>query len=226
MASAPAHKTTPERKISPVLKALESYYGRPRRPKRDPLVVLVRGVLSQNTSDVNSGRAYDALIETFGSWEAIAAASTTAIERAIRAGGLAAQKSRTIKSVMDRLSERGAYSLDHLRDRPLDEAERELRTIKGVGVKTARLVLLFGFGKPVFVVDTHVARVARRLGLVPERCTRERAHLLLDDLVPDAVKYSAHMNMIHHGRQLCRPRNPLCDRCPVRRWCVFVHRPL
>lgn len=223
MAGAPAHESSPVQKTPAVLEALADHYGRPRRPRRDPLEVLIQGVLSQNTSDVNSARAYENLIAEFGAWAAVAAASPAAIERAIRTGGLAAQKARTIRSALKYLAARGAYSLDHLRRAPLHEAERELKAIKGVGVKTARLVLLFGFGRPVFVVDTHVHRVARRLGLVPDRCSRERAHVLLDDLVPDAQKYVAHMNMIWHGRQICRARSPLCDGCPVRGWCLFVH---
>ena len=224
MARTPAHKLSPERKIKPLLSALENHYGRPRRPKRDPLEVLIGGVLSQNTSDTNSARAYESLMRTFGSWQGIAAASKAAIERAIRSGGLAAQKAGTIKTIMRRLSARGSYSLDFLRSRRPREAEAELKAIKGVGVKTARLVLLFGFGKPVFVVDTHVHRVARRLGLTPERTSREKAHLLLDDLVPDARKYSTHMNMIRHGRQVCRALRPLCSGCPLRRWCLFVRK--
>ena len=224
MAATPPYKTDPRRKMPAVLQALRRHYGRPERPEADPLEVLVRGVLSQNTSDANSGRAYKALMETFGAWDAMAAARTAAIERAIRGGGLAAQKARTIKSILGRLSQRGGYSLDYLRERPPKEAEEELKSVKGVGVKTARLVLLFGFGRPVFVVDTHVHRVAGRLGLIPARCTREKAHVLLDELVPDGQKYAAHMNMIRHGRELCRPRSPLCERCPVRRWCVFVRQ--
>ena len=225
MTRTPCRRLSPERKIVPVLNALRNSYGRPRRPKRDPLEVLVRGVLSQNTSDVNSERAYDRLMRTFGDWEALTAASAKAIERAIREGGLAAQKAVAIGSAMAWVSRRGGGSLEFLKEMETAEAERQLTSVRGVGVKTARLVLLFGFGRPVFVVDTHVHRVTRRLGLVPPKCTRQRAHLLLDGLVPDARKYGAHMNMIRHGRQVCRARSPLCERCPIMRWCVSVQAP-
>jgi endonuclease-3 len=120
------------------------------------------------------------------------------------------------------LSQEDGLSLDFLRDAPNEEIERRLTAIKGVGIKTARLVLLFGFGRPVFVVDTHVHRVSRRLGLMPPRCGREKAHVLLDALVPDRQKYSGHLNMIQHGRQTCRARSPLCPQCPVERWCLYV----
>jgi len=216
------HSAARDPRIQPVLERLLARYGRARRGKRDPLEVLIRGVLSQNTSDVNSARAYENLVARFGTWEAVAAAPRAAIEGAIRQGGLAAQKARTIKAILERLGERGAYCLEHLRHAPVEEAERELKAVKGVGIKTARLVLLFGFGRPVFVVDTHVHRVARRLGWVPEGCTRDKAHVLLDERVPDAQKYSAHIAMIRHGRELCRPRAPLCDRCPVSAWCLFA----
>jgi len=165
------HSAARDPRIQPVLERLLARYGRARRGKRDPLEVLIRGVLSQNTSDVNSARAYENLVARFGTWEAVAAAPRAAIEGAIRQGGLAAQKARTIKAILERLGERGAYCLEHLRHAPVEEAERELKAVKGVGIKTARLVLLFGFGRPVFVVDTHVHRVARRLGWVPEGCT-------------------------------------------------------
>ncbi len=221
VAQAP-HCLNPERKVPLVLDALESGYGRPRRPRRDPLTVFVRGVLSQNTSDTNSGRAYEALMERFGSWEAISRAAEAGIGQAIESGGLAAQKAATIRRILTSLRERGGFSLDYLKALPAEQAERELTAIKGVGVKTARLVLLFGFGVPVFVVDTHVLRVSRRLGLIPPNCTRQKAHVLLDGIVPDRRKYSAHMNIIRHGRETCHARRPACDGCPIRRWCCFV----
>jgi len=217
------HELPPEKKAGPVLDALEADYGRPRwRRREEPLAVLVRGVLSQNTSDVNSGRAYSSLMAEFGTWEAIGAAPLPRIAHAIRSGGLARQKAATIKAVLDWLGERDGYSLDFMRGQSSDRIEQALTAVKGVGIKTARLVLLFGFGRPAFVVDTHVLRVGRRLGLVPPRCGREKAHVLLDALIPDERKYSGHLNMIAHGRRVCRARSPDCDACGVRRWCVHV----
>jgi endonuclease-3 len=217
------HNLPAEKKAGPVLRALEKRHGRPRRRLYNPLEVLVSGILSQNTTDVNSDRAFDSLLRTFGSWEGVAGASQAAIARAIRESGLAAQKAATIKRVMRWLGREGAYSLDFLHGLPAAEVERRLTAIKGIGIKTARLTALFGFGLPTFVVDTHVHRVAGRLGLVPPGCTRERAHLLLDALIPDKDKYSGHLAMIYHGRRICRARNPLCGECAVRKWCVWVN---
>jgi len=220
---ATAHRLPPETKAPAVLDALDARYGvKTWRPGEDPLAVLVRGVLSQNTSDLNSGRAYAALMDRFGDWGAIARADVKDVSRAIRSGGLADQKASTIKAIMRWLAARDGYSLDFLR--PLDsaEVERQLTSIKGVGVKTARLVLLFGFGRPVFVVDTHVLRVSKRLGLVPEKCSRRKAHVLLDALLPDERKYSGHLNLIEHGRRACHPRSPACSDCVVRNWCLHA----
>jgi endonuclease-3 len=217
------HRLSPERKILPVLDALRERYGdKVRSGLREPLAVLVRGVLSQNTSDANSGRAFGALMAQFGDWPGVAAASRRQIARAIVSGGLAEQKARTIHAIMQWLGERGAYSLEFLEGLGNAEAERLLTRIKGVGIKTARLTLLFGLGRPIFVVDTHVHRVSRRLGLIPAKCGREKAHVLLDTIVPDEQKYSGHMNIIEHGRRTCRSRSPLCDGCCVRRWCLYV----
>lgn len=217
-----AGKLAPEEKLTPVLDALAEAYGVPQAPERDPFRVLVRGILSQNTSDVNSDRAYESLRDRFPAWSDVAAAEEDAVSDAIRSGGLAEQKAKAIKAVMDRFCRDGEASLDELSDMSVADAEKELKTIKGIGTKTARLVLLFGFGWPVFVVDTHVHRVSRRLRLVPDNATRAKAHLLLDDLIPDERKYEAHINFIRHGRECCRARNPLCEQCPVRRWCVYV----
>lgn len=218
-----AYRLKPERKTVPVLRALDERYGPKERGSRgEPLAVLIRGVLSQNTSDVNSGRAYRSLMDEFGGWKEIAGATPRRIARAIESGGLADQKARTIQSIMRWLSERDGYSLEFLRKLDSREAELQLTAIKGVGVKTARLVLLFGFGRPVFVVDTHVLRVSKRLGLIDPRCGREKAHVLLDDLVPDGRKYSGHLNMIEHGRRTCGSRSPECPACAVRKWCLYV----
>ncbi|MFO7958357.1 MAG: endonuclease III [Candidatus Brocadiia bacterium] len=217
------HKLEPSEKIAPVLRELDEFYGRKTREDDPaPLDVLVRGVLSQNTSDVNSGRAWESLMEAFDDWESMADASHGQIADAIRSGGLADQKTDTIQSILQWLGERGHYSLDFLEDMDSAEAEKLLKSIKGVGVKTARLVLLFGLDRPVFVVDTHVHRVSRRLGLIPPKAGRRKAHLILDELVPDEDKYSGHLNMIQHGRRTCRSQSPLCDECPVRRWCLYV----
>jgi endonuclease-3 len=217
------HKMEPAEKIRPVLRELDEFYGRKTREHDpDPLDVLVRGVLSQNTSDVNSGRAWESLMEAFGDWDSMADASHEEIADAIRSGGLADQKTETIQSILEWLGEGGHYSLDFLEDMDSAEAEKLLKSIKGVGVKTARLVLLFGLDRPVFVVDTHVHRVSRRLGLIPPKADRRKAHLLLDELVPDEDKYSGHLNLIQHGRQTCRSQSPLCDECPVRRCCLYV----
>lgn len=219
IAKAP-HTYAPEKKLGFVLDALQNEYGVPEQPDRDPLEVLVRGILSQNTSDTNSGRAYDNLRAAFPTWEDIARADHEAITEAIKTGGLADRKARTIQDALQWLQENGDYSLDFLASMDAGDAEASLRQIKGIGVKTARLVLLFGFEMSTFVVDTHVLRVSQRLRLVPSNCGREQAHDLLSDIVPADRTYSAHMNMIEHGRTTCSPRNPKCDQCPLLQWCV------
>lgn len=219
----PAYRLKPEAKMGPLLRALTKCYGEKKQgPAGDPLAVLIRGVLSQNTTDVNSHRAYQSLMDEFGDWQGIAKATRKQIARSIRSGGLPAQKAAAIKAIMAWLGRQGTYSLDFLRGSDSEEVERQLTAIKGVGIKTARLVLLFGFGRPVFVVDTHVLRVSKRLGLIPANCSRQKAHILLDDLVPDSRKYSGHLNLIEHGRRTCRSRAPLCDECPLRNWCLYV----
>ncbi len=206
--------------IQKIIAALEKRFGAEVRPDRDPLDVLVRGILSQNTTDSNSKRAFDSLIKTFGGWEAVRAAPLPALEKAVRCSGLARQKAASIHAALSWLNARGGYNLDFLNGLPIKQAQEELTAIKGVGIKTARLVLLFGLGRPAFVVDTHVLRTGERLGLLDARCGRVRAHAIMSELIPPQKTYSVHMNMIKLGREICRPKRPLCRECPVARYCL------
>lgn len=218
------HKWNAVEKIPHIIATLKNHYGIAPEPTAEPIEILIRGILSQNTSDTNSGRAYRSLLTAFDSWEEINTATPDEIEKAIRRGGLARQKARTIKAALAWIKQNGgSYSLDFLEEMRLREAGRALTSIKGVGIKTARLVLLFGFNRPVFVVDTHVFRVAKRIGLIPQKSSRAKAHKLLDELVPDDAKYNTHMNMIRHGREICAARSPRCSECSVFKWCLFPH---
>jgi endonuclease-3 len=191
----------------------------------DPLAELIQTVLSQNTADINSDRAYASLMERFGGdWEAVRAALTSEIADAIRHGGLAEIKAARIKSILNRIVELvGELDLSFLREVPLDEGRAFLLSLSGVGPKTAACVLLFACGQPALPVDTHVHRVSQRLGLVPPRATAEQAHLLLEAMVPAGLVYSFHMLLIGHGRQICKAQRPLCFTCPVRDQCPYAN---
>lgn len=200
-------------------------YGVPSRRRADPLDVLIETVLSQNTSDVNSGRAFRSLKAAWPSWPLAAQAPRPALERAIRSGGLARLKSRRILQVLAALRRReGSYDLRVLRRLSPSAAERRLAGLPGVGPKTRACVLLFGCGHPAFPVDTHVHRIVRRLGLAPERASAEQAHARLAPAVPPRGALGLHLNLIRLGRELCRPRQPLCGACPLRRVCAYARR--
>jgi endonuclease-3 len=183
---------------------------------------LVLTILSQNTTDTNSGRAFMRLRQRFDSWDALAEAPVEEIEREIAVGGLAKRKAPRIKAALAAVREkRGSWDLGFLRGLPLDEAKAWLRELSGVGPKTAACVLMFALGRPALPVDTHVHRVAGRLGLVPPKATPEKAHDILSygsdgesALDPELV-YPLHISLIKHGRRLCRARNPLCAECPL-----------
>ena len=213
------HTMSAEQKVKPVLDALAAEYGVPERPEREPLEVLVKGILSQNTSDTNSDRAYGELRRRYPTWGDMARADESAIADAIRSGGLANQKAAAIGSVLRWGDGDPEGAVERLRSAGAEQAEKELTSIKGVGIKTARLVLLFGFGWPVFVVDTHVHRVSGRLGLIGPDTGRKKAHRVLDGLVPKGRHYEAHINLIRHGRECCSARNPDCPECCILRWC-------
>jgi len=197
-------------------------YGSHSRPPRDPVATLVGTILSQNTNDVNRDRAFDRLRERFPTWEAVRDAPTGALVEAVRPAGLAPTKAPRIQEALRRITaERGRISLDFLADLPLEEVREWLLSLPGVGPKTAAIVLLFALGRPAFPVDTHVHRVTRRLGLIPDRTTREKAHELLEQLVPPELYYVFHINLIAHGRAVCHARNPECARCVLQSDCAY-----
>jgi endonuclease-3 len=214
------------RRIDGALDRLERAFGTPR-PERllPPLDELILTILSQNTNDRNRDRAYAALRARFPTWGEVLRADRGDLEATIRAGGLARVKSRVIQEVLARVRrDQGGLDLEALRRMPLDEARRYLTGLRGVGEKTACCVLLFACGRPVFPVDTHIHRVARRLGWVPERATPGHSHEILGRLIPEERCFTAHVNLISLGRRVCRPRRPSCPSCPLLRLCRFAAR--
>ncbi len=211
-----------ERKILiDFIKRLESSYGRPNRQNReDPLDELILTILSQNTSDTNSLRAYHSLKDRFPRWEDTWEAGPEAIEEAIHTGGLARTKSRNIHRILDELirSKRG-LDLGYLSDMNDQEAMRELTSMKGVGSKTAACVLIFSLDKMVFPVDTHIHRIAKRWGLVPQKTSREGTQVILNKLLPKEMRYHGHLLIIEHGRRTCKARKPMCGSCPLKDDC-------
>lgn len=215
-------KTRPQPGAVPAIVArLERVYGPPRwRSWGDPLSGLVGTILSQHTSDSHSYAAYAELRRRFKSWKAVMEASPVGVQRAIRCGGLAKQKTRFIQESLRRLKDdRGRLSLSFLKEWPPDEAVEYLCRFKGVGRKTAACVLLFHLGKPVLPVDTHIHRVSKRLGLIGPATTADQAHDKLQLLCPSEMVYAFHVLMITHGRRCCRARDPLCKQCCLNDLC-------
>ena len=190
------------------------------KPRYDPASELVYTILSQHTSDVNSARAFENLMSSFGSLEKVAEAPVDGIENAIRMGGLARVKAPRIKAILKRIADEiGSFDLSFLAEMPLDEAKAWLKQLPGIGPKTAAIILCFSLGMPAMPVDTHVFRVSTRLGFVGLKVTAERAHDVLEEMVaPDDV-FAFHMYLIQHGRQVCKAQRPLCDRCVLSRGC-------
>lgn len=182
---------------------------------------LLTTILSQNVADENTRRAAEALFDRYPEFAAIERADHDELAETIRVAGLPNQKARRIQRALAAIREEtgGAYSLAFLDAMATDEAKAWLTDIKGVGPKTASVVLNFHFGKPTMAVDTHVERVSKRFGLVPESATNKRAHEVLDGLVPDELIYPLHVLLIRHGREYCSARNPDCENPVCERYC-------
>ncbi len=212
-----------EAKILEIHRRLLAQYGDKGKPGGlDPIALLVSTILSQNTNDALRDRAFERLRARFPSWEEVRDAPVEEVEEAIKVSGLSRQKALRIQKALRRITEeRGRLDLSFLRSMGVDEAKKWLMAIDGIGPKTAAIILLFGLGMPAFPVDTHIFRVSKRLGLIPEKSTREKAHEILEKLIPPDYYYSFHLNMIEHGRSLCSPRNPKCQVCILNELCNF-----
>lgn len=214
-------------KVLRVAELLEAEYGLPRwaHEKHRPIDTLVGTILSQNTSDRNSIPAFEALRREYPQWEQVLRADVRRLAKTIRRGGLPQIKARRIKGVLAEVKRRnGKLSLAPLARMTPNEAREWLMSLEGVGPKTAAVTLIFGFGMPVFPVDTHIFRLSKRLGLIPKGTGYERAHELLDRLVPDRKKVSLHINLITHGQRICTARNPKCGECALSRVCPSAFR--
>ena len=208
-----------------LLDLLAAEYGEPSVTRRPPLDELVLTILSQNTSDINRDRAYEALRSRFPTWQQVLDAPAGELEEAIRPGGLARQKAPRIQAVLAEVAGVGhGLDLEWLAKLEPEDAMDWLTSLNGVGVKTASIVLLFSFGVPVMPVDTHVHRIALRLELVPAGTSAEKAHLLITEQVPDGRMLEAHLLLITHGRRTCVARRPRCTRCVLLEMCPYGRR--
>jgi len=212
-----------KKKAMLVYERLVEAYGEPVwRTPLPPMDEVVSTILSQATSDTNRDRGFDALKERFENWEAVRDAPVEEVIEAITPAGLANQKGPRIQAVLREITElRGELNIDFLKEYSHDEAIEWLTQFKGIGVKTASIVLQFSLGIPAFPVDTHVHRVTGRLGLRPEKMNAEKSHPYLEDLFPPETYYVGHLNIIRHGREVCKARNPRCEDCVLSDLCDY-----
>jgi len=219
--------------LAHVYELLVATYGEPHNePDYDPLGGLVGTILSQHTSDINSGRAYQQLVTAFPTWEEVRDAPTYIIAEAIRCGGLANIKAPRIQDALHTLTEwqqaqggtqsLSAYLSAELAKRTSEDAWHYLRGIAGVGPKTAACVLMFNLDLPVMPVDVHVHRVSKRLGLIGPKVNADQAHTAFAKMTPPKWVYPLHVNLIRHGRQICHAQRPECHSCTLYSECAFV----
>ncbi|HGE71498.1 TPA: endonuclease III [Candidatus Poribacteria bacterium] len=209
-------------KLKEINDILEDVFGIPERSQdEEPLGTLIHTILSQNTNDTNSERAFNNLIEKYPTWEDVLSADVKELAETIRIGGLAGQKSVRIKQVLKWLKDNyGKLNLDFICDMDTTDAIQLLTSLKGIGLKTANVLLCFACGKETFPVDTHILRISKRLALVPEKASSEMAHEIMGQIYPKGKAYSLHVNMINFGRTICHARKPKCRECPLINYCI------
>jgi endonuclease III len=210
-------------RIHAVITRLSEVYGHPDwRNPLPPVDELVCTILSQNTNDHNRDIAFLALKERYPSWEEVMLAEVGEIIDTIRVAGLANQKGSRIKAVLNQImEERGNLDLSFLAELPIEEAREWLLRFKGVGRKTAAIVLQFSLNRPAFPVDTHIYRVTGRLGVRPAKLNVEQTHFLMEQLIDPQEYYAGHLNLIRLGREICHARKPDCSHCPVNDLCAY-----
>ncbi|MFZ4816123.1 MAG: endonuclease III domain-containing protein [Phototrophicaceae bacterium] len=212
-------------KYPPVAVAFEQNYGRYTWRKRGTaLDTFIGTILSQNTTDKNSGRAYEQLRERYETWQDVLDAPMPELIDTIRIAGLGNQKGPRIKAALQKIKEeRGEFDLEWIGQLSVDDARTWMTAIDGIGLKTASIVVSFGFNGAAFAVDTHVTRVSARIGFTPPNSTPDKTMFIMEEIVPPQDYYAFHIQVIQHGRTLCRARNPLCDKCPIRTHCDYAH---
>ena len=206
-----------------IVQNLEMTFGEPKlSAKSNILEMLIKIILSQATTGTNSRRTFENLKKRFKDWDEMLSAGEDEIADTIRLGGLANQKAKVIKNLLEQINEEyGELSLEFLGKMPAQEAKNLLENFKGIGPKTAACTLLFAEHKEVFPLDTHIFRIFKRMGILPEKVSDKKAHKLLDELVPHGKFYSLHVNLIRLGKKICRPREPFCEECPLVEYCNY-----
>lgn len=207
------------RKIAPLL---EETYGRKHWKKHDGMDELISCILSQSTTDANRDRGFEALKKQYPTWEQVHYAEEDELVETIRPAGLANSKAPYIQGSLAAIFEqRGEYNIDFIESMPVTDAKEWLQKLPGVGPKTAAIVLCFAYNRPAFPVDTHVHRVGKRIGLLPPKISANKAHEHMEAIVPDDEFYAFHLQLIYHGRAICKARNPQCEECPIKQHCEY-----
>ncbi len=210
-------------KYAPIAAALTEVYGQLDWSRNlDGMDELISCILSQSTTDLNRDRAFARLKDNFPDWEAVRFADLEELIETIRPAGLANQKAPRIQNVLEVIYDQvGEYSIDFLNDLSIDDAKAWLVSLKGIGPKTAAIVLCFAYGREAFPVDTHVYRVSKRIGFIPEKLSANDAHPVMEAIAPAADYYQFHIQLIQHGRDTCQARKPACERCAISRHCDY-----
>ena len=213
-----------KRKIKKITLLLEKQYGIPNREGSGYLLgILIETILSQNTNDQNRDRAYRRLRSRFPRWRNILEAKNRSIVSAIRPGGLAEQKARRIQEILRWIKGReGRLSLSFLKEMDSEEIKELIGGLKGVGPKTVHCLLLFGLGREAFPVDTHILRIGKRVGFIPEALDTVKAHVWMSHLITKGKSLSLHLNLIHFGRSVCTARHPQCENCFLAEECLYL----
>lgn len=217
-----------KKRISKINELLIGFFGIPGRnnKKPDPLDMLIGTILSQNTNDKNSYRAYQSLRQKYSTWEEVEKLPASKIEKIIKVAGLGKQKSKAIKNVLTGIKKNHTkLNLNYLKKYDDQSVLDDLTKYNGIGVKTASCVLLFSMYRNVCPVDTHVHRTLNRIGLVNTKSPDKTFSEILDK-IPEGTAHTFHTNLIRLGREICRASNPICSVCPLLKICKFESKNL